>query len=238
MIQLHQFPKTWDIPNPSPACLAVETYLRMARLPFEVVSTRNAGKGRKAKLPVVVDDGEVLHDVGFIFAHLKRKYGDVLDGRLDAEQAARAHCLRRTFEESLYWVGLRLRWVDEAGWRAIQAPYFGHLPSVGRWLLPPLIRAGMRATLSMQGMGRHTPEEVFAIGAADLSAASALLGDQAYFGGAEPASVDAIVHGFLANLLWVPIDASLREHGLSLPNLVAHSARIRDRFFSEQDPPR
>lgn len=232
MLELHQFPKTWDIPNPSPACMTVETYLRMVGLPFTIVETRNAGKGRKAKLPLLVDDGEVVCDAGFIIEHLKRKHGDPLDGPLDPARRAHAHGLRRTFEESLYWVGLQLRWIDETGWKAIQQPYFGHLSPLSRWAVPPLVRLGMRATLKMQGLGRHDRDEILAIGCADLSAASALLGEEPYFGGAAPASIDAIAHGYLANLLWVPIDSPLREHARSLDNLVAHAARIRDRFYS------
>ena len=29
----------------------------------------------------------------------------------------------------------------------------------------------------------------------------------------------------------VPIESLLKEHALSLPNLVAHASRIRDRYF-------
>lgn len=234
MLQLHQFPRTWDIPNPSPACLTVETYLRMCGLPFEVVATRNAGKGPKAKLPLLVDDGVVVPDAGQIIEHLRRKYGDRLDGRLTAEQRARAHVIRRTFEENLYWVGLYMRWVDEGGWGAIQRPYFGHLPALGRAVVPPLVRLGMRVTLSLQGTGRHRRDEVYAAGCDDLQAVAQLLGGDDYLGGDEPASVDAVVHGFMANLLWVPIESPLKDHARSLPNLVAHAERIRARYFTSE----
>lgn len=232
MLELHQFPRTWEIPNPSPACLAVETYLRMSELPFRVVSTRNAGKGPKTKLPVLVDDGTVVSDVSLIFEHLKGKYGDRLDARLSPARRATGHLIRRTFEENLYWVGLYMRWLDEGGWGAIQEPYFGHLSGLGRWAVPSLVRAGMRATLHLQGMGRHSRDEVYALGSADLSAVSLLLGDERYFGGDEPSSVDAVVYGFLANLYWVPIESPLKEHARSLPNLLAHAERVRERYYS------
>lgn len=232
MIQLHQFPRTWGIPNPSPACLSVETYLRMCGIPFEIVETRNAGKGPKAKLPLLVEDGEVIADTGLILDHLKRRHGDPLDGRLSAERRAQGHLIRRTFEENLYWVGLHMRWLDEAGWQEIQQPYFGHLSPVGRRTIPPLVRLGMRAALAIQGLGRHRQDAIYAAGAADLSAASALLGEDPYLGGDEPASVDAVVYGFLANLYWVPIESPLKAHALSLGNLVRHAERIRERYFA------
>ena len=36
MIKLYQLAPAWDVQNLSPFCLKVETYLRMAGLPYEV----------------------------------------------------------------------------------------------------------------------------------------------------------------------------------------------------------
>ncbi len=38
MITLYRFAPVWGIPNLSPACVKVETYLRMVNLPYEVRS--------------------------------------------------------------------------------------------------------------------------------------------------------------------------------------------------------
>jgi len=38
MIKLYQFHPAWGLPNPSPFCMKVETYLRMAGLPYEGVN--------------------------------------------------------------------------------------------------------------------------------------------------------------------------------------------------------
>ncbi len=231
MIKLYQFPPLWQVTSPSPACVAVETYLRMAALPFESVPSRNPGKGPKAKLPVIDDGGTVVSDLEAIFAHLKARHGDPLDRRLSDTQRAQMLLLRRTFEEHLYWVGIYLRWIDDAGWRAVRVPYSAHLPLVARLLLPRLVRAGMRLAMFFQGMGRHERDEVYARGRADLSAASALLGEAPYFGGEAPCSFDAVAYGFMANLLWVPIESPLLDHTRTLPNLVAHAERVRDRYY-------
>jgi len=230
-VKLYQFPPLWGVSSPSPACVAVETYLRMAAVPFESVPTRNAGKGPRSKLPVIDDDGTIVTDLEAIFAHLKARHGDPLDARLTEVQRAHLLLLRRTFEEHLYWVGIYLRWIDDAGWRAVRAPYSAPLPLLARLLLPPLVRAGMRLAMFVQGMGRHGRDEVYARGRADLSAAAALLGDAPYFGGEAPCSFDAVAYGFMANLLWVPIESPLLDHARALPTLVAHAERIRERHY-------
>ena len=70
------------------------------------------------KIPYIDDGGTIIGDSGLIVDHLKKKYGDALDAKLTADQRALGHLLRRTLEESLYFVGLYARWV-EAGLLAL-----------------------------------------------------------------------------------------------------------------------
>ena len=53
MIVLHQFKSFFGLPNASPFCMKLETYLRMAGLPFEIpaASVRAIGRAPKGKLP-------------------------------------------------------------------------------------------------------------------------------------------------------------------------------------------
>jgi hypothetical protein len=51
MIRLHQYPPMFGIPNPSPFCMKLETWLRMTRLPFEVVRVVDPRKGPKGRVP-------------------------------------------------------------------------------------------------------------------------------------------------------------------------------------------
>ena len=64
------------------------------------------------------------------------------------------------------------------------------------------------------------------------SALSLLLGEQAYFLGDQPSSVDAAAYAFLANILDVPLDMPLRQAARSHANLVAYCARMRTRYFA------
>jgi hypothetical protein len=84
--------------------------------------------------------------------------------------------------------------------------------------------------LHNQGTGRHSRDEIYAIGCRDLTAIADLLSDQPYFLGAEPSSVDATAYAFLANVLWAPIDSPLRAHAAKLPNagsvLSAHEGAL------------
>jgi Glutathione S-transferase N-terminal domain len=52
-IKLFQFPRMFDIPNLSPFCCKLETWLRIAGVPYEVVETPDPRKGPKGKLPFI-----------------------------------------------------------------------------------------------------------------------------------------------------------------------------------------
>ena len=89
MIKLYQFNPAWGLPNPSPFCMKVETYLRMVGLPYEVINGVLPFKAPKKKLPYIEDGTQVIADSGFILKHLRQTYGDKLDENLsDHEKRA------------------------------------------------------------------------------------------------------------------------------------------------------
>lgn len=232
MIRLHQFAPAFGLPNASPFCMKVETYLRMAGLPFEAVNDGNIMKAPKGKLPYIDDEGIVVADSSFIIEHLKQRHGDPLDAALSPLQRAQATALQRLLEENLYWAVVYTRWVQPAGWAMTGPAFFGGLPPPLRWLVPPLARRGMRASLRGHGMGRHNAQEVMAIGCRDITAVADWLGPQPYMLGDAPTSVDATAYAFLANVLWAPVQSPLQEHAASRPTLAAYCQRMKARYYA------
>ena len=238
MITLHQFPPALGLPNASPFCLKLELYLRMANLPYRNAYTLELHKAPKGKLPWIDDDGVALADSGLIIDYLKRKYGDPLDGDLSPLQRAQALAITRLVEEHLYWTVLHDRWISEAGWALTGPGFFGGMPWPLRAIVPIVARRGIRAELRGHGMGRHTPEQIHALGTADIDALAELLGDQPYFLGAQATSVDAVAGAFLANILMVPLETPVKAAAAGHANLVAYCRRVAQRYFPEGYSPR
>ena len=65
-IKLFQFPRIFAIPNWSPFCCKLETWLRIAGVPYEVVDTPDPRKGPKGKLPFIEDAGVRIADTSVI----------------------------------------------------------------------------------------------------------------------------------------------------------------------------
>ena len=232
MITLHQFAPAWGIPNPSPFCVKVETYLRMAGLPYEV-ATAIPPTAPKGKLPYITDGAKAIADSNLIIRYLKGTYGDKLDSGYAASELAVAHAMRRLLEEHLYWVALYSRWVDPRNWGETRQALFGRLPPGLAQVVPLVVRRRMRAQLHAQGLGRHTAREIYQLGVADIAALADFLGDKLHFLGDRPSTLDASAFGFLLNLIEVPIESPLKDYALNCANLVTYCDRMRRCYFAD-----
>ncbi|WNG38136.1 glutathione S-transferase family protein [Archangium violaceum] len=237
MITLYQTPVAWGTPNLSPFCFKLESYLRMAGIPYSVklASLATAPKG---KVPYVEIDGKLMGDSQFIIDYLKNKHGDSLDAKLTPEQLAIGHTIRRMLEECTYWYIVYMRWVDEEGWRAYTPVVESMIPGVVGGPVPlTALRQKMLQILHDQGTGRHTMEEVQVLAKADISAIATLMGKKSFLLGDEPSSFDAVVYAFLVSIIANPVDTELKQYTLSQENLVRYCARFKARFFANWKPP-
>lgn len=232
MIKLFQFPACWNLPNPSPFCMKLETYLRMTHLPFESVYVSDPRKSPSGKLPYIIDDGKKVTDTSLIIDYLKQKYGDTLDADLNKEQKAQALALQRLIEEHLYWVIVYSRWIDSMNWFSVKKLFFSKLPGVFRNIIANSIRKKIMRDLVGQGLGRLSLDEIYQTGVKDLAAMNILLGDKPYFMGDKPTSIDACGYGFLASIIVPPVPSPIQEYAKSQQNIVDYYARIKEKFYS------
>lgn len=232
MLTLYQFAPVLGLPNSSPFCMKLETYLRMADLEYRVDTRADVRKAPKGKLPYIEDKGQILADSNLIIEYLKATYGDPLDRQLSASDAAISLAMRRLIEENLYWVLVYSRWIDERNWPQTKAVYFSELPPIIRLLVPEIARKDVSNNLKGHGMGRHTAAEIYQIGAIDLQALSDFLADKPYFLGEQPTTLDASAYASIANILSPALISPLRDKAEQLDNLVAYSHRMSQKYYA------
>jgi glutathione S-transferase len=213
--------------------MKVETWLRMANVPFETRELGGAPRSKTKKIPYIDrPDGSVLSDSSTIISTLSRERAVDLDAELSDQQQALGVLVQRTFEEHLYFTLLHDRWVDDAGWKLTGPAYFGHFPLAMRIAMLPLIRRGVIRQSWEQGVGRLPKELIHARGVRDLSALSTILAGNDYFLG-PPSSVDAIAYAFLANVIEPPLPSPVAAYARGKENLVAYCARMKERYYAE-----
>jgi glutathione S-transferase len=238
MIVLYKFVPYWKVPDISPFVTKLETYLRMARIPYQT-AIGDTRKAPKKKLPYIEDEGRFIADSSLIIEHLQKKHGDVLeDGRFDARERAVIRAFKALCETDFYFVLAYIRWWHDDSFD-LYKPALLHYADVAK--VPGLLRApilawlrrGMRQQLFQQGIGRHQREEVTAIGQGHLDALADFLGDKPYFMGDRPCTLDATVYASLINLIWTPFGGPLKDYAQSRPNLSAYCERMHAAYWKE-----
>jgi glutathione S-transferase len=231
-IKLFQFPRMFGIPNLSPFCCKLETWLRIARVPYEVIDTPDPRKGPKGKLPFIEDAGMCIADSSLIVDHLVKTRGVDPDARLDASQRAIALLVQRTLEEHYAFVLAYTHLLRDEGWQHTRAR-FDSVPAIVRPLVTRTVRGRVKKLLWKQGVLRHSHEEIVESALRDWRAVLTVMGDGPFFFGDEPTGVDAIVFGALATSVLTPIESPIRDFLRSQPAFVAYAERMRARFFPE-----
>ncbi len=233
MIELYKFGPMGKVCDPSPFCVKVEAYLKMAGLAYDTHSgNKYLRRAPKGKLPFIRDGDDVIADSMYIIRHLEDKHNGVLDGHLTPEQKAVAHSFIKMIDENLYWTMVYSRWAMDDNWMILKEAFFGSLPFPLKLFVPNMIRKNLLKTLQGQGIARHSAAEVTEIGDGDLAALSDYLGDKQYFFGDRPSSLDATAFGILSQMLLLDtFSAPVFDKARGYKNLVDFTHRVQDKYF-------
>jgi glutathione S-transferase len=232
MITLYTFGPGFGLPDPSPFVTKVEVLLKMAGLACRVDTTgfRRAPKG---KLPYIEDDGERVADSTFIRWHLENKYHFDFDKGLSAEQRAAGWAFEKMAEDNLYWALVDARWFDEGNFAKGPKRFFERVPAPMRPLVIAFVRRHLKRTLHGQGMGRHDPAEIVALGTRSIAAIADFLSDKPFFFGSEPSGADATMFAFVAGTLCPQFETPLRSAAERHDNLRRYVGRMTARYYPD-----
>ena len=223
-VMLYQHPPWNFIPSPLPACIKIETYCRVNKIPYENVYK----SGTDQKLPYLEYQGETKkHN---LVGYLNSKFGIDPEANLNDKDKACSRAFQCMAEENTFWSLMYYRWVDNF---AETKKYFKGLDVVRKNVRPKLDQGKCVKCLEAHEIGRHNKEEIYAIGEKDLRAMSAFLGDKEFFmGGSEPTTIDCTMFGLLSCLLHTaensPLAKVTREE---LTNLVDFCKRVKENYW-------
>ena len=233
MITLIQFPKPPTRISFSPFCLKLETYLKVAKIPYENKLTVSTAKSKKKKLPMILDQGELIEDSTIIIEHLKEKYHIDLDQHLSPEQKAIAKSFQWLCEKSIVDIVMYFRWCDPINWPKFREVVFKGAP----WLIKATVANGMassiRKTLYKHGIGRFSDIEKLKILDDNLEAIGNYLGQKKYFFGDQVSTIDTILFATLVQL--EPRDVVAQFEGVleKHPLLVKYIENIKKEYWPE-----
>ncbi len=234
-IVLHQFAPMFGLPNPSPFCIKLETYLRMAGLPYTVSTIKGRIGSPTGKAPYIEHDGKVITDSGLIIEHLERANGHPVDGKLTLAERAQSLAFQRLMEEHLYHVVGYARWLDPdhpTETRSYAQAVIGVKGILAKVILP-IVQRDIKKSISGHGMGRHPAQTIWHLGITDVQALAHWLGNHPWGFGDKPTTFDAVLFAFVASIIYTPWDFPLKAATLKNRNLVDHTQRMLTTYFPE-----
>ncbi|EDV22577.1 uncharacterized protein TRIADDRAFT_28825 [Trichoplax adhaerens] len=231
-ILMYQFPRASTIPSASPFALKLETYFRMAGIKYESDLTGKFSKN--GKIPWVVIDGQPLGDTAFITEYVNKKYNIDLDKNLSELDKSMAHSYRKMLEENTFWAAINYgRLVDNFPWLLKELG----VPSALSWIAKLTVRRRLLKNMWGHGIGRHNGEEIQSIAMQDIKACAEFLDNKPFFMGDQPTSIDAVIFGFMAELIWFmpPDHWTIKLITEEYTNVVDYCERMKAKYWPDWD---
>ncbi len=230
MITLHTFGPAFDLPDPSPFVAKAILLLKMSGLAF-TETVADVTKAPKKKLPSIDDNGTIVADSTFIRRHLEERHGIDFSGGCDDEALAAGWAVEKMLEEHLYWLIVYTRWEVDKNFDKGPRKFFDKAPAVVRPLVIWMVRRSIHKTLNLQGLGRHTENEMTFLARKDFQTVSTLLGSKPYLLGDEACGYDATLFAFLESAFCPTFDHPISNTVKEFENLNDYCRRMRAEFL-------
>ena len=235
MIELHQFPKLGDVPNSSPFCMKLESYLIAQKIPYQNFYSADLRRSPTGKMPYIKKQDQFYSDSSFIIDLLEKESSAPMQQSLTALEKSQTLAYQRLCEEHLYWALVYSRWVDvstDNNWRSIVQEGTKLPKLLFGMIFKVMSKNAFRQTYE-QGLGRLTKAQIYQKADDDLCALSEFLGQKNYFFNESPSLLDHIVYAVVANIEHTPWQSQLKQQLTKYPNLQAHSARMLKQVFGK-----
>ncbi len=236
MLILHGFVPAWGLPDFSPFCNKLHTYLRMRELEYEtkVADPRKAPLG---KLPgLQLPDGTMVYDSRLIIEGLESENTEPMDAHLTGRERAGAEAMRSALEEHFYFVLVYLHFKYERGWQEFLPVWKDYGTAIGMpsFVFHPALfiaRRNVLRDLRGQGTGRYELETVRRFGKELVTSLADFIGEGPCLMGERPTTYDATAYAFAASIVQSEFTCPVREHAKQQKSLLAYLDRMRERYF-------
>lgn len=238
VVYLYQFPRTRLLPNLSPFCMKVETWLRMSDINYEIPKCSFTLRSKEGTMPFVEFNGKEYFDSSFILRDVDELIKHTsLDDHLSAEQKSTSRAFEAMTEKSMAISAWFYRMENVEKLLDLFDPkIFGLFGSLFKMIDSKFYASALLKRISGSDIGFHSREDIIKIGSEDLKAISKYLGNKHYFHGFKPTKVDACIFSNLCQIYYAPYTSEHRDLiEKECKNLVEYIERIKNRFWPDWD---
>ncbi|MFN3147021.1 MAG: glutathione S-transferase family protein [Paracoccaceae bacterium] len=234
-ITVYTFSPDWGLPTTGPFALKLLAWLGLHGIPHRTVVENNTRKAPAGKIPWAVIDGEPVADSDRIIARLSHLAPP--DPEQPAPDRAAAHAFKTAFEERVHQVLEYELFLHPAGAAYMDGFIRRHAPFPLGGLVSHMMRRHFGKQLHARGLTRHTPEEIAAMGRAEIAALADYIAARPYLGGEAPSRADLAVFGQVMPLLAWPMRTPVADTAKATPILRDWAGRIHTAAFGVSPDP-
>ncbi|EKX44281.1 hypothetical protein GUITHDRAFT_109736 [Guillardia theta CCMP2712] len=229
-VTLYSLPPTWGLPTFHPNFLKAYAYCKLAAIDFQNVQTSPSSMADpNFETPVADVSGKIVNGADEIVETLRNDVTDI-DQPLQEKQRAQVFAFSSMIEDCLLPAMLHEWYMSDDNWFNVTRPLYTESATFpATVILPWQVKGRMKNKLSVH----EDVEALYKRADACYSALSSFLGDQMFFFGSTPTSLDAVVFGHLAPQLYAPmVEARLKKQLRKYQNLCGFVDRIRKGYMS------
>uniref|UniRef100_A0AC34QSH7 Glutathione S-transferase n=1 Tax=Panagrolaimus sp. JU765 TaxID=591449 RepID=A0AC34QSH7_9BILA len=235
VVYLYQFKRSPILPNLSPYCLKVETFLRANNIKYEPLMSYTV-RSKYGKLPFIELNGQQIADSDFILHYLMKYYK--IDDGLTNEQRGIARSLDRMLDQSTERTLRYFRIVENID--NFMNPNVSGLPIPNflMFLFKGRFQRTVLNQLKVEGTGKMKRDDIITILRKDLQALNDILGDKKFLLGIRPTTCDFTTFGHLAATYYLPFRQPVTDLlDDEFPNLKQLIERMRLHYWSDWKRP-
>ncbi|KAI6216429.1 Metaxin [Aphelenchoides besseyi] len=216
---LYVFPPFFDLPSLDPVSLQFLAVSRFVASDIRVVPTAKPSETPTGKLPCYVDNDVKISDFDEFVDYLRGAHREiVLDYELTQEQRSLCVAYSALVREKLVPALEHLFWIDEYNYGSLTRSMFTNTMGFPNYFFFLNFRRNAANRL-VDGLKKQ-PKDLLKDATNTLNLLSSKLGESKYIHGNKPSSLDALLYGYLAPLLKLPLaNDKLQLQLSSQPNL-------------------
>ncbi|KAL0131164.1 hypothetical protein PUN28_002613 [Cardiocondyla obscurior] len=236
MLQLYVWKGDWGLPSVDIECLQVLAYAKFSEIPLKVNPASNLFTTPNGRLPLLKADLHTLDTVKDILPYFRANHYNS-DYTLSDKQCADVLAYDSLLKEKLYPAFQFIWWIDKKNLDELIRPWYCKALSFPfNFYYPGKFERQAQALIdSLYPLEENInviENEVYSEAQKCLTLLSTRLGDENFFCGEQPSTIDAVVYSYLAPLLKAPLpNPILQNHLKACTNLVKYVSRISQRYF-------
>ncbi|VDN95697.1 unnamed protein product [Brugia pahangi] len=222
-MELYIWPSDFGLPSVDSRCLQFMACAKFCAAPVSVISACSPWKSHNGEYPMFIDRSNMVEKIYDFdkFADILRRNAQevVLDSELSTSEKCEFEAYSSLMHRNFYPAELQFLWLDSYNYSAIMQHWYSKQLPFG-YNLYYLEKRRRRAQAYVSACGRNEKQIIHdAINTVNFL--EDRLGNKKYFYGDKPSSIDALIFGYLAPILKLPLPSDrLQQHIMSCPNVV------------------